>query len=284
MNSSGSSYTMAGNIVSFLFWILVLGVIFYNLFIRKNKNRAKAALGEDLQRVRQAVRGLLPPDSQNAEIVYAHWEDVQSSGRTVRTTYYRYAAAFRDETLWVFPLQIDKGTHEVKAGSPWVLTPDRLGKVTVTIQDKAGEIRRVETWLADKEGNVILQLYVNAENLAGSKYLPMNILQEDECAAFERFISPLAQRVAAENPGIDQKIARDEARGMSGITIGLSVGGLLAGILSPFFGLILCLAGLLFAIYGKRRGNPKNGALITGCACMLLSVVYLILYYTVLFV
>ncbi len=283
MNSSGS-YTMAGNIVSMLFWVVAIGAIVYNLFIKKSKNRAKAASGEDLGRVQQAVRGLLPPDSQDATIVYAHWEDVQSSGRTVRTTYYRYAAAFKAETLWVFPLQIDKKTHDTRAGSPWVLAPDKLGKVMVTIKDQGGAVQRVETWLADKQGDVILKLYVNAENLNSSKYLPMNILQEDECAAFERFISPLAQKVAADNPGIDEIISKKSAGGTGGLAVGLSVGGLLGGIFAPSFGVILCLVGLIFAINGKRKGNPGNKALITSGVCMALSVAYLIFYYTVLFV
>lgn len=283
MNTS-EGYTMAGNIVSLLFWIVAIGVIVYNLFIKKGKNRTAAASGEDLRRVEQAVRGLLPPDDQNADIVYAHWEDVTHSGRTTRTTYYRYAAAFKGETLWVFPLQVNKQTHDVQAGSPWVLTAGQLGKVTVTLSDRNGMIRRVEVWLADKQGDVIVKLYVDAENLASSKYLPMNILQEDECAAFERFISPLAQKVAADNPSIDEIIAQKSAGGMGGIAIGLSVGGLVAGIFAPIFGVFLCLAGLAFAISAKRKGSLKNGAMITSVVCMVLSAAYLILYYTVLFV
>lgn len=283
MNGS-SSYTMAGNIVSLLFWVLVCGIIVYNLFIKKTKNRTAAASGEDQRRVEQAVRGLLPQDDQNAGIVYAHWEDVTHSGRTTRTTYYRYAAAFKGETLWVFPLQVDKKTHDVMAGNPWVLTPGKLGKVMVTLKDRNGMIRRVEVWLADKQGDVIVKLYVDAENLNSTKFLPMNILQEDECAAFERFISPLAQKVAADNPGIDEMIAQKSAGGMGGVAVGLSVGGLVAGIFAPSFGVVICLAGLIFAISGKRKGSPGSKALITSGVCMALSAAYLVFYYAVLFV
>lgn len=272
MNTSGG-YTMAGNLVALLFWAVVGGAIVYNLFIKKAQNRAKAATGRDLEKVQQAVRELLPEGSQNAEIVYAHWEDVTHSGRTTRTTYYRYAAAFKDETLWVFPLQIDKQTHEVKAGGPWELTADRLGKVMVTLTDKNGMIRQVEVWLADKQGDVLVKLYVNAENLASSKYLPMNILQEDECAAFERFISPLAQKVAADNPGIDEMIAQQSADGNTGIAIGLAVGGLLGGIFLPPVGLILCLAALVLSIRARKwgGGRKKMVSLIVSAACLVLS-------------
>lgn len=272
MNGS-SSYTMAGNIVSLLFWVLVCGIIVYNLFIKKAKNRTAAASGEDLRRVEQAVRGLLPQDDQNAGIVYAHWEDVTHSGRTTRTTYYRYAAAFKGETLWVFPLQVDKKTHDVQAGSPWVLTPGKLGKVMVTISDKNGMIRQLEVWLADKQGDVIVKLYVNAENLNSSKFLPMNILQEDECAAFERFISPLAQKVAADNPGIDEMIAQKSAGGKAGVAIGLAVGGLLGGIFVPPVGLFLCVVALALSIRAKKWSGGRNGmaSLIVSVICLLLS-------------
>lgn len=263
---------MAGNLAALLFWVVVGGAIVYNLFIKKAQNRTKAATGKDLERVRQAVRELLPEGSQNAEIVYAHWEDVTHSGRTTRTTYYRYAAAFKDETLWVFPLQVNKQTHDVKAGSPWELTADRLGKVMVTISDKNGMIRQVEVWLADKQGDVIVKLYVNAENLASSKYLPMNILQEDECAAFERFISPLAQKVAADNPGIDEMIAQRSAGSNTGIAIGLAVGGLLGGIFLPPVGLILCLVALALSIRARKWGGGGKGM-----ACLVVSVICLLL-------
>lgn len=168
---------MAGNLAALLFWVVVGGAIVYNLFIKKAQNRTKAATGKDLERVRQAVRELLPEGSQNAE------------------------------------------------------------------------------------------------NLASSKYLPMNILQEDKCAAFERFISPLAQKVAADNPGIDEMIAQKSAGGKAGVAIGLAVGGLLGGIFVPPVGLFLCVVALALSIRAKKWSGGRNGmaSLIVSVICLLLS-------------
>lgn len=263
-----------GDIVSFIFWIWIMGWLVYTFFFKKGANRKKAATGEDLQRVQRAVRDLLPPDAQDAGIAYAHWEDVSHSGRTTRTTYYRYAVAFKGETSWVFPLNIDKMTHEVQAGMPWVLTPEKLGKILVTVSDRNGEVRKVEAWYADKQGDTIVRINVDAENLNSSKYLPMNIRQEQEVMAFERFISPLARKVAAENPQVEELIAQKSAGSLAGIAVGLAIGGFVGGIFFPPLGAILCVVALVLAINAKRKGNSGNKALITSIVCLALTLAW----------
>lgn len=293
----GISVISTSNIVTFLFriCIIIIGYAVYRFFKNneKNVNRQVAATGEDLEKVRRTVRNALPPDAQDAQIAYAHWEDMQQSYEyaedvhyvrrntrtTHTTTYYRYAVAFKGKTLWIFPLKIDENTRDVQIGMPRVLTPERLGKVIATIKEKNGVIQRVETTLADKQGGIIVRICVDAENLNSNKYLPMNIMQENECTAFKRFILPLAHKVEAENPGIDRLIGKKAAGVRSIVSVGLSVSGLLAGIFVPFSGVGLCLVGLMLAIDGKHRGNPGNKALITSGICMVMSVAYMIFFY-----
>ena len=84
------------NLVPVMLWIVIIGAVVYNVFIKKSKNRKAAESGEDQENVRRAVRQLLDGDSQK---VYAHWEEHESYGRRVRVTYHRYALAFQGETL-----------------------------------------------------------------------------------------------------------------------------------------------------------------------------------------
>lgn len=281
-----------GNIISFIFriCIIIIGYAVYRIYKNneKNVNRQIAAAGEDLENVRRAVRNVLPPHAQDAQIVYAHWEDMQHSydyaedvnhvrrntRTTHTTTYYRYAVAFKGETLWVFLLKVDENAHDVQLGMPRVLTPEKLGKVSAAVKEKNGVIQRVETTLVDKQGGVIARICVDAENLNSSKYLPMNILQANECIAFKRFIIPLARKVEAENPGIDRLIGK-RAVGVRGIvSVGFSIGGLVLDIFVPLSGVGVCLVGLMFAIDGKSRGNPGNKALITSGVCLAMSVAH----------
>ena len=293
----GITVIATGNIISFLFriCIIIIGYAVYRIYKNneKNANRQIAAAGEDLEKIRRAVRNFLPPYAQDAQIVYAHWEDMQHSydyaedvnhvrrntRTTHTTTYYRYAVAFKGETLWVFLLKIDKNTHNIQIGMPRVLTPERLGKVSATIKEKNGVIQWVEATLADKQGGIILQICVDAENLNSSEHLPMNILQENECIAFKRFIVPLAHKVEAENPGIDRLIGKKAAGVRSIISVVLSIGGLLTGVFLPFSGVGLCLVGLMLAIDGKSRGNPGNKALVASGVCIVISAAYMIFFY-----
>ncbi|MDE7172115.1 MAG: hypothetical protein K2O11_09630, partial [Oscillospiraceae bacterium] len=292
----GISVIATGNIITFLFriCIIIIGYAVYRIFKNneKNVNRQIAATGEDLEKVRRAVRNFLPPDAQDAQIVYAHWEDMQQSYEyeedvqyvrrrtrtTYTTTYYRYAVAFKGKALWVFLLKIDKNTHDVEIGMPRMLTPERLGKIQVTTKEKNGVIQRVETTLVDKQGGIIVRMCVDAENLNSNKYLPVNILQENECTAFKRFIIPLAHKVEAENPGIDRLIGKKVAGVRSIVSVGLSISGLLLDIFVPISGMGVCLLGLMLAIDGKNRGNPGNKALITSWVCVAISVAHTIFF------
>lgn len=209
---------------SVILWVVIIGWIVYTFVIKRGLNRKAAQTGEDLTRVKQAVGPLLGGAS-SYKLAYAHWEKQESHGRSVRTTYYRYAAVFQEQTLLLFPLGFDKNTGQVQAGQPAVLTPDVLGKVTVQTKEKEGSVSHVEVWLGDKEGHVISQLYVDAENLRKSRWFPVNILQQERCEAFHHFITALAQRVAAENPDVDAKMAAEARESVGTLGTVLSVAG-----------------------------------------------------------
>ena len=258
-----------GNLVPIVLWVVIIGAVVYNVFVKKGRNRKAAESGEDRERVRRAVGQLL---EENAPVVYAHWEERESYGRRVRITYHRYALAFQGETLWVFPLGIDKKTREIQAGRPAVLTPETLGKVTVKSQEKDGAVKRVELWLIDKQGHEIQQLRVDAENLRKSRWFPVNILQQEECASLERFATALSQRVAAENPGVDDLIKAENNAGLGVFGAFVSAIGAVFSIFMPPLGLAVCLVGLALSLVSKLRGAKGKVAPVVSILCAALSV------------
>lgn len=267
------------NIPSIILWAAIICWAVYVLVIKKNSNRKAAQGGEDMGRVRQAVAQVLGGEPK---VVYAHWEERESYARSVKTTYYRYAAAFQDQTLWVFPLGIDKKTRQMQVGQPVVLTPEGLGKVKVTPKEKDGEIKRLEVWLGDKKGHAIVQLYVDAENLRKNRWFPVNILQQEECAAFERFLTPLARRVAEENPEVDALIEAEAREGFGVMGAGLSIGGVIGGIFLPPFGLVLALVGLALSGVGAARGAKKK-CLVISAVCTAACAAWCLFFYAVMF-
>lgn len=257
-----------GNWVSLFLWIVIIGVVLYNLVVKKGKNRKAAESGEDMESVRRAVEQQL---DGNVPTVYAHWEKHESYGRRVRVTYYRYALAYQSETLWVFPLGIDKKTRQVQAGRPTVLTLENLGKVTFTAKEKNGAVEHLELWLGDKQGHVITQLTVDAENLRKNRWYPVNILQREECAALAQFITAFSQRVDAENPGVDELMRAESNEGLGVLGAIVSAIGAVFSIFMPPLGVVVCLIGLVMSIVSKRRGAKGKIPLAVSVLCMALS-------------
>ena len=267
---------------SIILWVAIIGWLVYTFVIKKGNNRKAAQTGEDLARVKQAVSSM-SNGASGYKLAYAHWEEQESYGRTVRTTYFRYAAVFQEQTLLLFPLGIDKKTGQIQAGQPAVLTPEVLGKVTVQTKEKEGSTSRVEVWLGDKEGRSIAQLYVDAENLRKNRWFPVNIAQQDQCDAFQHFITALSHRVAAENPDVDEKIAAESREGLGTLGAILSAAGAVAALFFPPFGAVVCLIGLIMSIVGKVKGAKKNLALIVSIVCAVCSAFFCWMYYTYLF-
>ena len=255
---------------SVILWAAIIGYLVYTLVIKKNKNRQEAEDGADRERYQSAVKELLK-EPESFRLAYAHWEERESYGRTVKTTYHRYGLAFRDQMLCVFPLGIDKKTREVQAARPVVFTPESLGKVRVKTKEKDGAPERLEIWLGDKKGHVIQELTVDAENLRKNRWFPVNIFQREECAALLSFVTGLTQQVERENPGVDALI---QAEGNEGIgVIGAVVSGI-GAVFSLFFppvGLAVCLVGLVMALVSKLKGTTTKKWLLISGACMVLA-------------
>lgn len=270
------------NIPSLIPIVVIIGAICLTL-VRKSRNRKAAQSGADKELVRRAVRPL-PDGMEDSQIAYAHWEEQESYGRSVTTIYYRCAVAFRDQTLSVFPLQIDKKTHSIQAGHPVTLTPENLGKVTVNRKQKNGAISRADVTLYDKQGETIVRIYVDAENLRKTRWYPVNILQQEELEAFERFITPLAGQVAAENPDVEAMMAASSKEGLGIIGAVLSAIGGTSGICFPPVGIVLCLVGLLLSVVGKLRGGKSKIPLIISVLCAVWIAVFCWIYIKYLFV
>lgn len=265
---------------SIALWAVIIGVLVYKFVIQKGGNRKAAESGEDMKRVKESVSSLLK-EPEGFQMAYAHWEEQESFGRTVRTTYYRYGLAFKDQTLCIVPLGIDKKTHEVQPAKPMVLTPENLGKVTVKTKEKNGAVSGMEVWLGDKQGHVIQELNVDVENLRKSRWYPMNILQPEECAAFQNFIAALAQQVARENPGVDALIQAESSEGLGLIGTIISGIGAVFAIFYPPIGLVLCLIGLIMAVVGKAKGSKSKKWLMINGACMVLALIMGAVYFKV---
>lgn len=270
-------------LISILLWVVIIGVVIYQVFIKKGNNRKAAQSGEDKQRVRRAVEPLLG-EAADFRLVYAHWEEQESYARMVKTTYYRYAVAFQSETLWVFPLGIDKKTREIRAGEPMAFTAAKLGKITLKTKEKDGAVERLEVGLCDKKGHAVIQLFVDAENLRKNRWFPVNILQQEECEAFKRFLDLLARRVASENPGVDAMLEEEAREGLGMLGAGISILGAVLGFFLAPLGAVLCLLGLILSLVAKAKGTKSKKSLIISVICMLWMALFNWFLYTYTFV
>lgn len=269
-----------GNWLSLVFVAVIVGAVACFRLVRKSINRKAAQSGEDKRRVHKAVESLLATGG-NFQTLYAHWEKKESYARAVWTTYYRYMVAYQGDALYVIPLHIDKKTREIQPGQPSVFSPENLGKVTVKTKQKDGAVEHIEIWLGNKQGEKLFELYVDAENLRKSRWYLVNIVQQEECAAFERFISSLAQRVAAENPGVDDLIKKSVNEGKGIIGAGVSIVGAVFAFFFPPAGIVLSLIGLLLCIVSKLKGANSKKPLIISIICTIWSAGFLWLFFAI---
>ncbi|WWR16709.1 hypothetical protein V1224_04555 [Lachnospiraceae bacterium JLR.KK008] len=267
------------NLLLLLFFVFILAVFVCVKLMRKVSNRKAAQSGEDKERVRRAAELLLAEGGERRTI-YAHWEERESYGRSVRTTYYRYVVTYQNQTMCIAPLYIDKKTRQVQVGQPSIVTPERLGKVTVRTKKKDGVVKRIEVWLGDKQGHTLIELFMDAENLRRSRWYPVNIMQQEECVDFERFLLSLAQRVAAENPGVDDLIKAENNEGFGIIGAGISIAGAFFAFFFPPAGVILALIGLIMSMVSKRKGAKGWKVMIISILCTIWSAGFFWMYWT----
>lgn len=162
-----------------LFWGILIGVAMIYVMIRERINLKKAATGEDRERIVGIFKKLLPDTWGSYHIAYASWEKKEYHGKRTTTHYWYYAIAFSWEELYVVPLLCEN--KEIRYKDSFCVTPNSIG----TIEGKDGE-----NWMTlyDRTGKKILTLAVNAKNTKSDRYHPVNIVQEEEAAAFAALI------------------------------------------------------------------------------------------------
>lgn len=234
-----------GTIYGILALVVIGAAIFAYMQLKERKNKALAETGQDKAHLKQVVEKLLPNEI-GCRALYGHWEDVQHMGRTTRTTYYSYAVAFDAERLWVAPLKFQQGS--ILPAQPVLITREDLGRADTDVTTaKDGGIRRVNVVLYDKAGKEIVRFNADAENLREDRFHHVNILQEEECGHFARFMETLSGQVLQENQDLVERMKADANAGSGKTAIILAVIGIFVGFLLPVCGIVLGVIGLLMA-------------------------------------
>ena len=218
-----------GTIYGILALVVIGAAIFAYMQLKERKNKALAETGQDKAHLKQVVEKLLPNEI-GCRALYGHWEDVQHMGRTTRTTYYSYAVAFDAERLWVAPLKFQQGS--ILPAQPVLITREDLGRADTDVTTA-------------KDGGI--RFNADAENLREDRFHHVNILQEEECGHFARFMETLSGQVLQENQDLVERMKADANAGSGKTAIILAVIGIFVGFLLPVCGIVLGVIGLLMA-------------------------------------
>ena len=155
------------------FWIIA----FLIFMLKEHINTKKGAKGEDLAKVREVLKRLLP-DCSAYTTAYADYKIKHYQGRRVSTTYYHYAIAFKPGALFIVPIKYSGGEISWQ-GSGALLTRDNLSRV---------ECDSTETALFGLDGKELCRFHVYSGYTRQDKYEPFNIQQKAESEAFKTFI------------------------------------------------------------------------------------------------
>ncbi|MDE6996713.1 MAG: hypothetical protein K2P04_02405 [Oscillospiraceae bacterium] len=259
-----------------LYGILALAaigvVIFIFMQLKEKKNKSLAESGEDKARLKDvAARVFAGVDGVSA--LYGHYEHVQHYGRSTRTTYYRYLLAHDSQRLWIAPLDFQQGS--ILPAQPMEITKDDLGKAEVQIRTaKDGSTTRVEFTLYDKDGKQIVQAWASAENLRESRFYPVNILQEEECARFGKFMTGLAAQVNEENQALNDEMARQANKSAGKTSTILAIIGIIVGIFLPIAGIIMGAIAIAMAPKKSDNFGKTPASRILGIICICTSIIF----------
>ena len=256
------------------FALVVVGVIVVitaYVLIKKRVNLKKAAGGEDLRQLEEAASQVLPGES-GYRVVYGHWQRSEHCGRRTTTYYYSYALAFDASRLWVIPFKYEAGI--IDPGRPLLLTSDMVGAVEFQNNESKGRLWRVSLTLRDKEGKDFLNCCVDAENTREDRFHHLNIIQEEGCAQFSRFISSFAGETARLNPDMEarmaNKLAADAAaQGKRTRTMGI-IGLVLFMI--PIFSIIFGGIGLFCAPKPRETGGKATSGFILPLVSLIVGI------------
>ena len=246
-------------------------VIFIFMQLKEKKNKRLAESGEDKARLK-AVADRLFAGVEDCHTLYGHYEDVQHYGRSTRTTYYRYLLAHDSKRMWVAPLDFQQGS--ILPAQPVEITTADLGKADVQVHNaKDGTTTRVDFTLYGKDGKQIIQAYASSENLRESSYYPVNIMQEEECARFARFITEFANTVNQENQESIAEMEREANKNAGKGAMFLAIGGIVIGILLPIAGIIMGAVAMFMAPKKEDNFGKTPASRIVGAICICTSII-----------
>lgn len=166
-------------------WQIVVGVVAViavatvYVLIHDHKNTKLANTGEDKNRLKEILRGVVP-DLENYTTAYASWQITKYYGRRSETTYWYYGIAFNDDRIHV--VQLENTTGQIRGANSFVVEKSRLGMVN----SKPGL-----NWMSlyDEDGDEIVSLMVVKENLKDDSFHPVNIIQGEEAEAFQALVT-----------------------------------------------------------------------------------------------
>lgn len=253
--------------ITTLIVIGIIAVFAIYVLIKRRKNLAALETGEDMEALKQAVAQVLPGES-GYKVVYAHWQRSESYGRRTTTYYYSYGIAFDAERMFIIPLKFDK--DKILPQQPALVTKDNVGVLEVNETKKQDVLSQISVILRNKNGESPIEFDVDVRNLKSDRFHHFNIKQQEECEAFSRFITPLAQTVTAENGALRERMAHDaiESGKKSSRTLGI-----LSIVFSWLFiaGLILSVIGLMSAPKPRETGGKPVPGFILCCVGLVLS-------------
>lgn len=257
-------------------------VIFIFMQLKEKKNKGLAESGEDKARLREVAARLFA-GVDGCHSLYGHYEDVQHYGRSTRTTYYRYLLAHDSQRLWVAPLDFQQGS--ILPAQPVEITKDDLGKADVKVTAaKDGSTRRVDLTLYGKDGKQLIQACATAENLRESRYYPVNILQEEECARFGQFMTDFAGQVNQENQELGAELERRAGKSAGKTSIILSAIGMVLSLALPFCGIVLGAIALFMAPKKSETFGRSSTPRVLGGICIGVGVLFWILQFLYMYI
>ena len=249
-------------------------VIFLFMQLKERKNKSLAESGQDKARLRDVANRLFA-GIEDCHPLYGHYEDVQHYGRSTRTTYYRYLLAHDSRRLWIAPLDFQQGS--IQPAQPVEITKDDLGKADVKLyNDKDGGVRRVDFTLYGKDGKQIVQACATAENLRESRFYPVNILQEEECARFGKFMEQLAAQVNEENQELNAEMERQANKGAGKFSIILSIVGMCLSVIMPIAGIVMGAIALFMAPKKSETFGKTTLPRILSVVCIGVGIIMII--------
>lgn len=158
--------------------VVFIAIVTAYVLIKDKLNTKKANTGEDKQRVKEILQGIIP-DLENYTPAYAAWQMTRYYGKRSETTYWYYAIAFNNDRLHV--VQLENSTGTVRGANSFTVEKVRVGMVNSF---------KGANWATfyDEDGEEIVTLMVSKENLKDDSFHPVNIIQPEATEAFQAFV------------------------------------------------------------------------------------------------